>query len=85
MVMSPSVMSIRRLTIFIAVVFPPPEGPTSTQISPAGTTSDREFDGGLGTTRVALRDVVEDEFGGAALAPGGLVSCGHGVPAGVSW
>src|SRR5215211_6875242 len=38
--MSPSVMSIMRLTIRIAVVFPQPEGPTSTQISPAGTVSD---------------------------------------------
>ena len=42
MVMSPSVMSIRRLTIFIAVVLPPPDGPTSTQISPAGTARDSE-------------------------------------------
>ena len=38
--MSPSVMSIRRLTIFIAVVLPLPEGPMSTQISPAGTLSE---------------------------------------------
>src|SRR5215210_1622099 len=39
--MSPSVMSIMRLTIRIAVVLPQPEGPTSTQISPAGTSSER--------------------------------------------
>ena len=38
--MSPSVMSIMRLTIRIAVVLPHPDGPTSTQISPAGTFSD---------------------------------------------
>ena len=38
--MSPSVMSIIRLTIRIAVVLPQPEGPTSTQISPAGTSSE---------------------------------------------
>ena len=29
-----------RLTIRIAVVLPQPEGPTSTQISPAGTSSE---------------------------------------------
>src|SRR4051794_39617679 len=39
--MSPSVMSIIRLTIRMAVVLPQPEGPTSTQISPAGTSSER--------------------------------------------
>ncbi len=39
--MSPEVMSIMRLTIRIAVVLPQPEGPTNTQISPAGTFSDR--------------------------------------------
>ena len=33
--------SIRRLTSFIAVVLPAPEGPTRTQISPAGITSER--------------------------------------------
>src|SRR4051812_33484816 len=35
-VMSPSVRVISRLTSFMAVVLPPPEGPISTQISPAG-------------------------------------------------
>src|SRR5207253_11133325 len=40
-VMSPWSKSISRLTSFIAVVFPAPDGPTSTQISPAGTTSER--------------------------------------------
>ena len=35
-------MSIMRLTIRIAVVFPQPDGPTSTQISPAGTSSESE-------------------------------------------
>ena len=39
--MSPLVSSISRFTSFSAVVLPPPEGPTSTQISPAGTVSDR--------------------------------------------
>ena len=38
--MSPLVMSIMRLTIRIAVVFPQPDGPTRTQISPAGTLSE---------------------------------------------
>jgi hypothetical protein len=39
--MSPLVSSISRLTSLSAVVLPPPEGPTSAQISPAGTVSDR--------------------------------------------
>ena len=34
-------MSIIRLTIRMAVVLPHPDGPTSTQISPAGTSSVR--------------------------------------------
>jgi len=38
---SPSVSSIMRFTSRIAVVLPQPEGPTSTQISPAGTVSER--------------------------------------------
>ena len=37
---------IRRLTIFIAVVLPPPEGPTSTQRSPAGIVSERSSTAG---------------------------------------
>ena len=45
--MSPSVMSTSRLTIFIAVVLPLPDGPTSTQISPAGTSSDRSLMAGV--------------------------------------
>ena len=40
--MSPLVMSIMRFTIRMAVVFPQPDGPTSTQISPAGTSSESE-------------------------------------------
>ena len=39
--MSPSVISTVRLTIRIAVVFPQPDGPTRTQISPAATSSER--------------------------------------------
>src|SRR3954454_9140330 len=35
--MSPSLSSIIRLTSRIAVVLPQPDGPTSTQTSPAGT------------------------------------------------
>src|SRR5215216_5197283 len=41
--MSPSVMSIIRLTMRIAVVLPQPEGPTSTQMSPAGTSNDSDW------------------------------------------
>ena len=44
--MSPSVISTVRLTIRIAVVLPQPEGPTSTQISPAGTSSERSWTAG---------------------------------------
>ena len=39
-------MSIMRLTIRIAVVLPQPDGPTSTQISPAGTSSESESTAG---------------------------------------
>src|SRR5262245_34573941 len=39
--MSPSVNSISRLTSFIAVVLPPPDGPTRQQMAPAGTIIDR--------------------------------------------
>jgi hypothetical protein len=39
--MSPLVMSIMRLTMRMAVVLPQPDGPTNTQISPAGTVSER--------------------------------------------
>ena len=38
--MSPEVISIIRFTIRIAVVLPEPDGPTRTQISPAGTSSE---------------------------------------------
>ena len=36
-------MSIIRLTIRMAVVLPQPDGPTSTQISPAGTSKERSW------------------------------------------
>jgi hypothetical protein len=36
------------LTIFIAVVLPPPDGPTSTQMSPAGIVSDNALTAGCG-------------------------------------
>jgi hypothetical protein len=39
-------MSIIRLTIRMAVVFPQPDGPTSTQIAPAGTSSESESTAG---------------------------------------
>src|SRR3954453_3965370 len=38
---SPESNGIRRLTIFSAVVLPPPEGPTRTQNAPAGISSER--------------------------------------------
>jgi hypothetical protein len=39
--MSPSVIEIRRLTIFMTVVLPAPDGPITTQMSPAGMASER--------------------------------------------
>src|SRR3977135_13653 len=39
--MSPPLSSIIRFASLSAVVLPQPDGPTSTQISPAGTSSDR--------------------------------------------
>ncbi len=42
-------ISTIRLTIRIAVVFPEPEGPTNTQISPAGTSSVRSLTAGRST------------------------------------
>src|SRR5215210_8577433 len=39
----PDVGSISRLTILSDVVLPQPEGPTSTQIFPAGISSERSF------------------------------------------
>ena len=47
-VMSPSVIEISRLIIFMAVVLPPPEGPISTQISPAGMVRERSSIAGFG-------------------------------------
>ena len=44
-----------RLTIRIAVVLPQPDGPTSTQISPAGTVSVRPSTAGCVGPRVLLR------------------------------
>ena len=40
-VIRPPVGSIRRFTIFMDVVLPQPDGPTRTQISPAGIVSVR--------------------------------------------
>src|SRR5919204_3661854 len=41
--MSPPLISIMRLTSRIAVVLPHPDGPTSTQTSPAGTSKLRSW------------------------------------------
>ena len=73
--MSPSLMSIRRLTIFIAVVLPAPDGPTRQQISPAGTVSVEVVDGGLRAARIALRHMIEDDLGGRAAHGGSLQTC----------
>ena len=63
--MSPSVIEISRLIIFIAVVLPPPDGPIRTQISPAGMVSDRSSIAGPRAVPVALGDVIELDLGGA--------------------
>ena len=44
--MSPSVISIIRFTIRIAVVLPEPDGPTKTQISPAGISRESSWTAG---------------------------------------
>ena len=65
--MSPLVSGMRRLTSLSAVVLPPPDGPTSTQISPAGTVSDSSSTAAAPRPGVDLRRVVEDELCGLAL------------------
>ena len=82
-------ISIRRLTIRIAVVLPQPDGPTSTQISPAGTSSERSSTAGCLGARVALGDVTELERRGvrsrrrAVLGPDlGVVSVDKRSPVG---
>ena len=71
----PLVGSMSRLTILRLVVLPQPDGPTRTQILPAGTVSDRSLTApGRGLLAfghvVVLGDVLELDDGGAV---GGLV------------
>ena len=86
--MSPEVMSIIRLTIRIAVVLPQPDGPTSTQISPAGTFERQAVDRGLGAARIALRHIAKLQWlrGGTLwLVPHGAIlpaRGGHSYPGG---
>ena len=61
-------MSIIRLTIRIAVVLPQPDGPTSTQISPAGTVRERLVDGGGVGAGIDLRRLDELQLDGFAVA-----------------
>ena len=61
-------MSIMRLTIRIAVVLPQPDGPTSTQISPAGTVRRERVDGGSVGAGVALGRLGELQLDGFAVA-----------------
>ena len=67
--MRPAVGSISRLTIFIVVVLPHPDGPTSTQISPSGTSSERSSTA-TWPFGIALRDVLEADHAGAGLGGG---------------
>ncbi len=57
--MSPSLIEIRRLTIFSAVVLPQPDGPMSTQISPGATSKLSSETAALLAARVALDDLFE--------------------------
>ena len=66
--MSPLVMSIIRLTIRIAVVLPQPDGPTSTQISPAGTVRLSAVDGRVVGAGVDLRRLGELQLDRFAVA-----------------
>ena len=63
--MSPVVMSIMRLTIRMAVVLPQPDGPTSTQISPAGTSSESESTAGSSWPGIPLGRLPELEGRGS--------------------
>ena len=64
MVIRPPVGSMRRLTIFIDVVLPQPDGPTRTQISPAGIVRRQVVDGRrLRAAGYRLRDVLEGDDG----------------------
>src|ERR687889_908596 len=47
MSISPSVISIKRLTTRMEVVLPQPLGPTNTQISPSSTSKERSLTTGL--------------------------------------
>src|SRR3954454_17063191 len=49
--MSPEVSGTMRLTSRMAVVLPQPDGPTSTQISPAGTSNDSDWIAGSSLPR----------------------------------
>ena len=61
--MSPSVIEIRRLTIFMAVVLPQPEGPIRTQISPGGDLEAEVSTAGLLAPRIALDSAAESDLG----------------------
>ena len=62
--MSPSSNGISLLTSLSAVVFPPPDGPTSTQNVPAGIVEREVVERRAVAARVALGDAVEDDLGG---------------------
>ena len=71
--MSPESKGISRLTIFSAVVLPPPDGPDEHAERPG-----RDLEREVGERRrvapgVALRDVVEDDLGGGAHRHGFLI------------
>ena len=61
-------MSIIRLTIRIAVVLPQPDGPTRTQISPAGTVRLRPSTAARVSAGIALRGLGEFQLDRFAVA-----------------
>ena len=71
MVIRPPVGSMSRLIIFIVVVLPQPDGPTRTQISPAGTVEGEVAHGRRIGPRVGLADVLEvdDRAAGRGMGP----------------
>ena len=69
------VSSIMRFASRSAVVLPQPDGPTSTQISPAGTVSERSLIAGSAWPRVALDDVAVLDRGGGRARGRGAVPC----------
>src|SRR3954447_8851746 len=92
--MSPELIEIIRLTIRMAVVLPPPEGPTRTQISPAGTVSESDLTAGSarrGERLVTASKTIPDPrpavavTAAGALLRGSVTMGGRPLPTGSSY